>query len=166
MPPANHPLKMAEAESRSPMFTDELERQLDSGLRVPLPKDWRSLLITEFFLITDSSKSYIKVFPRSEYEKFIAKIDSNTKLDEKARNRHHEAIASSCKMVQLDSAGRLSLPAKFCEEIGIKGVNAKVTLKGAHKTFNIWNPAKLKKREQKPARNGHATPDAKIFLGV
>src|SRR5205823_7064644 len=92
---------MAEAESRMPMFTDELERQLDSGLRVPLPKDWRSLLITEFFLITDSSKSYIKAFPRSEYEHFIAKIDSNPKLDETARNKHHEAIASSCKLVQL-----------------------------------------------------------------
>ena len=148
------------------MFTDELERQLDSGLRVPLPKDWRSLLITEFFLITDSSKSYIKVFPRSEYEKFIAKIDANPKLDETARNKHHEAIASSCKLVQLDNVGRLTLPAKFCEEIGIKGANPTVTLKGAHKTFNIWNPAKLKKMERKPIGKGRALPSPKIFLGV
>jgi DNA-binding transcriptional regulator/RsmH inhibitor MraZ len=160
---------MAEAESRSPMFTDELERQLDSGLRVPLPKDWRSLLITEFFLITDSSNSFIKAFPRSEYEKFIAKIESDTSLDETTRNEHLEEIASACKMAQLDNAGRLTLPAKFCEEIGIRGKNPTVTLKGAAKTFNIWNPARLQKKQdakRKLAATGRAPLSAKKFLGV
>jgi DNA-binding transcriptional regulator/RsmH inhibitor MraZ len=160
---------MAEAESRSPMFTDELERQLDSGLRVPLPKDWRSLLITEFFLITDSSKSFIKAFPRSEYETFIAKIESDPTLDATARNELHEEIASSCKLVELDNAGRLTLPSKFCEEIGIVGKNATVVLKGSNRTFNIWNPAKLAAKQlakQQLAEAGHAPQSGKKLLGV
>jgi len=160
---------MAEAESRMPMFTDELERQLDSGLRVMLPKDWRSLNITDFVLISDSSSSFIKVLPQSEYDKFVTKIESNTEIDEFTRNQHLEEIGSSCKQVQLDSAGRLSLPANMCAEIGIGEKNPTVILKGAVRTFNIWNPARLKKKleaKQKLAESGEAQLSAKKFLGV
>ena len=159
---------MAVAESRMPMFTDELERQLDSGLRVMLPKDWRGLNITDFVLISDSSSSVIKVFPQSEYDKFVAKIESNTSLDELTRNEHLEEIGSTCKKVQLDNAGRLALPANMCAEIGIGEKNPTVILKGAVRTFNIWNPARLKERneaKQKLVDSGRAL-SAKKFLGV
>ena len=160
---------MAEAESRMPMFTDELERQLDSGLRVMLPKDWRGLNITDFVLISDSSSSFIKVLPQSEYDKIVAKIESDPKLDELTRNEHLEEIGSTCKKVQLDSAGRMALPANMCAEIGVGEKNPTVILKGAVRTFNIWNPTRLKKRQearQKLADSGRAPMSAKKFLGV
>jgi DNA-binding transcriptional regulator/RsmH inhibitor MraZ len=160
---------MAEAESRLPMFTDELERQLDSGLRVMLPKDWRSLNITDFVLISDSSSSFIKVFPQSEYDKFVAKIESDPMLDEQTRNEHLEEIGSTCKKVELDNAGRLALPANMCAEIGIGEKNPTVILKGAVRTFNVWNPARLKKKQeakQKLADTGRTPLSAKKFLGV
>ena len=158
---------MAEAESK-PMFTDELERQLDSGLRVMLPKDWRSLNITQFVMISDSSSSFIKVFPQTEYDKFVAKIEFNDDLDELTRNEHLEELGSTCKKVQTDSAGRLALPANFCAEIGVGEKNPTVILKGAVRTFNIWNPARLKKRNEaklKLTESGRAL-SAKKFLGV
>src|SRR5882757_6488808 len=139
---------MTEAESRLPMFTDELERQLDSGLRVVLPKDWRSLNITDFVLISDSSSSFVKVFPQSEYDKFVAKIESDPTLDEQTRNEHLEEIGSTCKKVELDNAGRLALPANMCADIGIGEKNPTVILKGAVRTFNVWNPARLKKKQE------------------
>jgi DNA-binding transcriptional regulator/RsmH inhibitor MraZ len=160
---------MAETESRLPMFTDELERQLDSGLRVMLPKDWRSLNITDFVLISDSSSSFIKVLPQSEYDRFVAKIESNSDLDEQTRNEHLEEIGSTCKKVQLDSAGRMALPANMCAEIGIGEKNPTVILKGAVRTFNIWNPARLKKKleaKQQLTAAGHSQLSAKKFLGV
>jgi DNA-binding transcriptional regulator/RsmH inhibitor MraZ len=151
------------------MFNDELERTLDSGLRVMLPKDWRSLKITEFFLVSDSSSSFIKAFPRSEYDRFIAKIEDNTALDETERNEHLEEIGSKCKRVQLDSAGRLALPAEFCAEIGVGSQKPDVVLKGAVRTFNIWNPSKLAARVQarkKMSEAGQPRVSAKKFLGV
>ncbi len=158
---------MAEAESK-PTFTDELERQLDSGLRVMLPKDWRSLDISKFVMISDSTSSFIKVFPIAEYEKFAAKIEFNEKLDELTRNEHLEDLASQCKKTQLDSAGRLALPADFCAEIGVGEKNPTVVLRGAHRTFNIWNPVRLKQRDEakrKLVESGRAL-SAKKFLGV
>jgi DNA-binding transcriptional regulator/RsmH inhibitor MraZ len=134
-----------------------------------LPKDWRSLNITDFVLISDSSSSFIKVLPQSEYDRFVAKIESNPSLDELTRNEHLEEIGSTCKKVQLDGSGRLALPATMCAEIGVGEKNPGVILKGAVRTFNIWNPARLKKRQdakQKLADTGRAPLSAKKFLGV
>jgi DNA-binding transcriptional regulator/RsmH inhibitor MraZ len=159
---------MAEAESR-PMFTDEHERMLDSGLRVMLSKDWRGLKITEFYLISDSSSSFVKAFPRSEFDRWVAKIEDDPTLDEETRNKHLEELASNCKKVQIDSAGRLALPAGLCAEIGVGEKNPAVILTGAVRTFNIWNPARLKARkaaEQKMAEAGQPSLSVKKFLGV
>ena len=160
---------MAETESRLPMFTDELERTLDSGLRVALPKDWRSLQITEFFLISDSSSSFVKAFPRSEYDKFIAKIEGDGSLAEDVRNELLEEIGSGCKRVTLDSSGRLALPSEFCAKIGVGTDKPAVILKGAVRTFNIWNPTKLANRQEASAKMavaGQPRKTAKQFLGV
>lgn len=160
---------MAETESQKPMFTDELVRTLDSGLRVMLPKDWRSLNVTEFFLISGSSSSFIKAFPRSEYDKFIAKIEDDTSLSEDVRNELLEEIGSACKRVTLDASGRLTLPPEFCAKIGVGTEKPDVVLKGAVRTFNIWNPTKLamhREASTKMADAGKPRMSAKQFLGV
>jgi DNA-binding transcriptional regulator/RsmH inhibitor MraZ len=160
---------MAEAEIQPPMFNGELERLLDSGLRVMLPKDWRSLKITEFFLISDSTSSFVKALPRSEYDRFVAKIESDTKLTEKERNEHLEEIGSACKRVLLDNSGRLAVPAELCAEIGVGAEKPQIILKGAVRTFNMWNPARLAARQQarkKMTDTGGGRVGAKEFLGV
>ncbi len=151
------------------MFTDQIERTLDAGQRVVLPKDWREQGIAEFFLISDSTGAFIKAFPRSEYDKAIAKIEADPNLDEAVRQQHLEEIGSECKRVKLDNAHRLALPDDLCANIGVSVDKPAVILKGAVKTFNIWNPAKLAERTGARAALAVAgTPalSAKKFLGV
>lgn len=160
---------MAEAASQLPTFNGEIERVLDSGLRVMLPKDWRSHKITEFFVFSDSTSSFVKALPRYEYDRYIAKIENNPSLTERARNEFLEEVGSTFTRVLLDSAGRLALPANLCKEIGVGPEKPDVTLMGAVKGFNIWNPAKLAARKQlrqKMAASGEAPVSAKEFLGV
>jgi DNA-binding transcriptional regulator/RsmH inhibitor MraZ len=160
---------MAEPASHPPTFNGELERMLDSGLRVMLPKDWRSHKITEFFVFSDSTSSFVKVLPRFEYDRYIAKIETNEDLTEKERNEFLEEVGSTFTRVLLDSAGRLALPAEICEKIEVGANHPKVILKGAVRTFNIWNPAKLTARQQlrqKMADTGQGPMSAKEFLGV
>lgn len=164
---------MTETESQQPRFLSGLERQLDSDLRVVLPKEWRSLKITDFVLTTDSSKSFISAIPTFVFDRYIAKIESNTALDddETERGNYLEVIGSTCVPAQLDNAGRLKLPFELCNEIGISDEEP-VMLRGAVRTFRIWNMSKLQKSEAKrdKLRTTPAAPvntaSAKKFLGL
>jgi DNA-binding transcriptional regulator/RsmH inhibitor MraZ len=160
---------MAEASAQQPTFNGELERTLDSGFRVMLPKDWRSHRITEFFVFSDSTSSFVKVLPRSEYDRYITKIQTNTSLSERERNEFLEEVGSTFTRVLVDNMGRLPLPAALCAKIGVGGDNPKVIFKGAVTSFNIWNPAKLAARDQlreRMAESGTPPVSAKTFLGV
>ena len=152
-----------------PIFTDQIERLLDAAQRVVLPKDWREQGIAEFFLISDSTSSFIKAFPRSEYDKAIAKIENDPTLEENVRQQHLEEINSSCKRVKLDTANRLVLPDDLCADIGVDAKSPQLVLKGAGKTFNIWNAAKLAEHcaaRKAMAASGNPALSAKKFLGV
>ncbi len=156
-------------DTTQPIFTDLFERTLDAGQRVVLPKDWRDQGITELFMISDSTGSFIKVFPRAEYDKAVAKIVNDTTLNEKVRGQHLEEIGSECKRVKLDNANRLVLPDQLCADIGVSSDKPSLVLKGAVNTFNIWNPAKLANHaaaRKALAAAGTPAMSAKEFLGV
>ena len=130
-----------------PKFDADLERTLDNGLRMVVPPDWREFGIPEFFLVRDSTNSFIKAFPPSEFDKIINQIEQECGNDLERLHDEMEAIGSVSKRVKLDSAGRFAVPADMCEAIGIGTKGPKVLLKGAVRTFNIWNPAKYAERE-------------------
>ena len=130
-----------------PKFDADLERTLDNGLRMVVPPDWREFGIPEFFLVRDSNNSFIKAFPPSEYDKIINQIEQECGSDLERLHEEMEAIGSVSKRVKLDTAGRLAVPADMCEAIGVGTKGPKVLLKGAVRTFNIWNPAKYAERE-------------------
>ena len=135
---------MASIEPLTPTFHDEFERLLDSGWRIVLPKDWRSLKVTEFIAIENSASSAIRVFPRAEFEKHVVKIETNPELKEKVRNDLLEEFGSRSKRVVPDKEGRLTLPQGLCAKIGISpDNNPKVVLRGAVRCFVIWNAEKL-----------------------
>lgn len=162
---------MTETESRQPRFLSGLERSLDSNLRVVLTKEWRSLEITDFVLTTDSSKSFIAVIPTTVFDQFIAKIESNDKLEEDERGNHLEVIGSTCHDAKLDDAGRLKLPLELCKEIGISDKKP-VMVRGAVRTFRVWNMDKFQKSEAKREKLRTTpvapvnTASAKKFLGL
>jgi DNA-binding transcriptional regulator/RsmH inhibitor MraZ len=160
---------MAAPKSDQPMFTGEHPRTLDVGLRVILPKDWRSLKITEFFLISGSAEPYIKAMPRSEYDKAVAEITSDPSLSRAQRNIHLRSLGSKCTRVILDSSGRMTLPAELCKEIGVSAEKPDVTLQGAVLSFEIWNSKGLEhweRRQARPDDSGLPRMNVKEFLGV
>ena len=131
-----------------PKFDAEVERPLDNGLRLVMPPDWREYNVPEFFLVTDSSGSFIKAYPATEFDKFINQIEAECGSDLARLNEEMEAIGSVSKRVKVDSAGRMALPSDFCAAIGLPAKGPKVLLKGAMRTFNIWNPAKYAERDE------------------
>lgn len=131
-----------------PKFDAEIERTLDNGLRMVVPPDWREYGIPEFFLVRDSSNSFIKAFPPAEIDKIIAQIEQECGHDLERLHEEMEAIGSVAKRVKVDAAGRLAIPSEYLSSIGIDPKGPKeVLLKGAFRTFNIWNPAKYAERE-------------------
>jgi DNA-binding transcriptional regulator/RsmH inhibitor MraZ len=131
-----------------PKFDAEVERSLDNGLRLVVPPDWREFGIPEFFLVRDSSNSFIKAFPPAEYDKIIDQIERECGSDLERLHEEMEAIGSVSKRVKVDSAGRMAIPSELCEAIGLEAKSPKVLLKGAVRTFNIWNPTKYADREK------------------
>ncbi len=160
---------MTAAASQLPMFTGEHPRSLDSALRVSLPKDWRSLQITEFYLISGSAESYIKAMPRADYESKVAEIMGDNSLTREERNAHLRNLGSQCQKVMLDSSGRLTVPADLCKEIEVSADEPSVVFAGAITGFEIWRPETFKdwkRRQTSPKTKGKAHLDVKKFLGV
>jgi DNA-binding transcriptional regulator/RsmH inhibitor MraZ len=160
---------MTAAAPTLPMFSGEHPRSLDSALRVSLPKDWRSLQIEEFYLISGSAECYIKAMPRQDYESKVAEILNDPKLPREVKNSHMRDLGSQCQKVFLDSAGRITVPADLCKEIGIGADEPNMVFVGAITGFEIWRPDTFKdwkRRRALPKAKGKAHLDVKKFLGV
>ena len=151
-----------------PMFTGEHSRTLDVGLRVNLPKDWRSLKITEFFLISGSAEPYIRVMPRSEYEKAVASITEAVDLNPREKNICLRELGK-CLRTQLDSSGRLTLPAELCARIGVGTKSPDVILRGTVLNFEVWKPkdiADWEKKQAEPDEHGNPRMNVHDVLGL
>jgi DNA-binding transcriptional regulator/RsmH inhibitor MraZ len=160
---------MTAAAFHLPMFTGEHPRSLDSALRVSLPKDWRGLQITEFYLISGSAESYIKAMPREDYESKVAEIMNDPKLDRLTKNSHLRSLGSQCQKAILDSSGRLTVPSDLCDEIGIGADKPNMVFVGAVTGFEIWHPDTFKdwkRRQASTKAKGKEHMDVKKFLGV
>ena len=160
---------MAATHTEPPMFTGEHARLVDAGLRVILPKDWRSLKITEFFLIPGSADPFIKAMTPAEYAAKVAEIKSATSLTPLNRNRHLRSLGHQCVRVRLDSAGRLTVPSDFCKKIAVNAAKPDVVLVGAVDGFEIWTPkdfAKWKRAQGEPDESGQPRMNVQEFLGI
>ena len=159
---------MTASKPDQPMFTGEHPRTLDVGLRVNLPKDWRSLNIKEFILISGSAEPYIRVMPRSEYEKAVASITEAVDLNPREKNICLRELGK-CLRTQLDSSGRLTLPADLCTKIGVGTKSADVILRGTVLNFEVWKPKDITDWEQKqaePDEHGNPRMNVQDFLGL
>ena len=151
------------------MFTGEHDRLVDAGLRVILPKDWRSLKITEFFLIPGSADPLIKAMTRAEYAAKVAEIKGDASLSRLKRNTHLRSLGHQCARVLLDTAGRLTVPSDFCKKIAVSAARPDVVLVGAVEGFEIWNPkdfAKWKRTQGEPDEAGQSRMNVQEFLGI
>ena len=160
---------MAATQTEQPMFTGAHERLLDPALRVILPKGWRSLKITEFYLIPGSAETFIKAMPRAEYESKVAEIKDDASLSRLQRNTYLRDLGFQCTHVLLDSAGRFILPSDLCKKIAVSADKPDIVLLGVVDGFEIWHPkdfAKWKRNQTAPMGTGQSRMNVQEFLGV
>jgi DNA-binding transcriptional regulator/RsmH inhibitor MraZ len=160
---------MADADTLPPTFLDRFERLLDGGWRVVLPKDWRSLKVTEFIVIENSAGSAIHVLTRADFEKRIARVETDHQDNVEKLNEELGKIGPAAKRVVLDKEGRLTLPQSLCAKIGISPENPGLVLMGAVRSFTIWNAEKLERIESLRAAlaaegHGQSTPQKTLGL--
>ncbi len=144
MPPSEPPNTMVEHDSSEPIFCDQFEHKLDAAWRIVLPKDWRSLKVTEFFVTPSSVSSgavSLRVAPRRAWEGYFEVLRAKYPGPENAAklSGRYEELCASSKRVVPDKEGRLLIPESLWTKIGVSPQNPHLTLRGAYNTFRIWN---------------------------
>ena len=115
----------------APVFMGEFCHAIDGKNRITIPSSWR--FVTELFLIPSTSNPCLTVMTRTELDRIRAKASTYPGPQRMAVLRH---IGSQGHQVELDKAGRLSLPENVCKQLKLSG---EVTMSGALETFEIWN---------------------------
>ncbi len=115
-----------------PVFMRDYRIAVDPQWRVTVPSAWRFAQRAELFIRV--KKNHLVVMPRSEVERFRAKADE---LDGTNRTALLAAWARTTDQTKIDSAGRITLPKDWAQQVGIK-TGAKVVMAGVTENFQIW----------------------------
>ncbi len=122
-------------------FVGRFEHSLDSKHRVVLPRKFRSQLGEAVYLAPQGNS--LAVYSEEEFERrserLVALIESK-EVPPAARL----ALASSSELIELDSAGRITIPRRHREEVGLEG---DVVVAGALKHVEIWDRTAFEEHE-------------------
>ena len=119
------------------LFTGTKEYNVDEKGRVVLPTRYREVLSGDIMIFKDIQSNCINVYPYKEYEKYISTIyDENDMIDRETKLLINRVI-SRAEAVQLDKQGRIMIPQKMRDSIGIE---KDVFVSGAIKSIEIWTP--------------------------
>ncbi|MEX1376970.1 MAG: division/cell wall cluster transcriptional repressor MraZ [Eubacteriales bacterium] len=116
------------------MFVGTKEYSVDEKGRVVLPPKYRDDLAGEIIIFKDIVSNCIRVYPYEEYEKYIAELDNEVLSDKNAEILLDRAI-SRAESVQLDKQGRIMIPQKMRDSVGI---DKEVLVIGKRTRFEIW----------------------------
>jgi len=119
------------------MFVGTKEYSVDEKGRVVLPPKYRDDLAGEIMIFKDIVYDCIRVYPYTEYEKYIAELDNEILSDRNAEILLDRAI-SRAESVQLDKQGRIMIPQKMRDSIGI---DKEVLVIGKRTRFEVWTKA-------------------------
>jgi len=115
------------------MFSGAHSHHVDDKGRTKMPQRFASRLGAEF-VATRGMHGCIWVFPREEWEKVLAKLQSDSLVDGRALTlqRFFLGTASECS---LDPQGRLLIPPVLREYAGI---DSEILIIGACAKIEIW----------------------------
>ena len=138
---------MAVAQTMPIIFANRYEHATDGQARVQVPSKWRPASGQERYFVQlcehRSAGRHLRVLPMEEALRLRDQLsrqgENDPGLDDKKR-----ALASEMEIVDLDSAGRISLPEKMAKAADI-GKNETVMLASAFSYFEIWNLARYAK---------------------
>jgi MraZ protein len=118
------------------MFVGEYQHTLDSKGRVSLPAKFRSKL-TGSVTVAKGLDNALYVFPPEEYERFTAGLLEKADFDPRVRGLRRYFM-SGADEVDLDSAGRISLPPHLRDHANL---SKDVAVIGNGSRIEMWDAA-------------------------
>lgn len=118
-------------------FIGQAQTAIDGKGRSSFPREFRRQLSAadgNEFVVTRGPNQTLRLFVLSEYEKFMADLDSRS--DRRQADLVRRALCAT--FVELDGQNRILLPKKLLEIAGLKDEVLYVQASG--KTLELWNP--------------------------
>jgi MraZ protein len=116
------------------MFLGDYQHTLDAKGRVSLPAKFRADM-TGKLVVAKGFEGCLYVYSADEYNRFIEGLVASGDFDPKKR-RVRRFFTSGSTETELDSAGRISLPANLREYAGLK---KDVEVTGNGNRIEIWD---------------------------
>ena len=127
------------------MFSGKAYHTIDAKGRLFIPAMYREELGNSFIVAKGFTDPYLIVYPQSEGETFIEKVDE-LGLDKRARSLK-KYFMMSANPTELDAQGRFVLSKEHRE---FAGLTKEVIVLGMNKTIEIWDRALLEKQTEQP----------------
>lgn len=116
------------------MFLGDYQHTLDAKGRVSLPAKFRADMTGKLVVVNGLDRC-LYVYPADEYAEFVRDLVSQEDFEPRVRKVRRFFTAGAVE-VELDSAGRVSLPPKLREYAGL---GRDVSITGNGNRIEIWN---------------------------
>lgn len=136
------------AEGGLPAFTWQYTYKLDSQKRVAFPSEWRPADPKTLFTLVlwphqgaGRNHAYVYGLSQRRFQELLAKLEKAGMGDARA-GALRRAIFGNSTTMPLDASGRLVLPVRMADAIGL---NKEVLFVGTGADFEIWDPGLYEK---------------------
>jgi MraZ protein len=121
------------------LLSGEFDHTLDPKGRITLPARYREYFQRGAVLVRlQENEPCVRVYHPESWTEFDAKyIEPLNAFESEADNRRTRRIYSGLDLVEPDKQGRVLIPAKRIDELGLSG---KVKILGNRTHLEIWNP--------------------------
>ena len=116
------------------VFTGKAEHTIDAKGRVFIPAMYRVELGNTFVVAKGFSEPYLSIYPMSEWEALIAKIDA-IGMDQQTRHIKRYIMINSTQ-TEMDAQGRIILSKEYRE---FANLSKNILLLGMGKTIEVWD---------------------------
>lgn len=120
------------------MFLGDYQHTLDAKGRVSLPAKFRAQLGDRRIVVAKGVDNELWVYPLEQYQEFIQELSERADFDVRLRKVRRFFTAGAVEM-DLDSAGRISVPAQWREWAGL---SKDVAVIGNNKRIELWDAAR------------------------
>ncbi len=117
------------------MFLGQYDHSIDSKSRLTVPVRFRAALASGAYIVQGFERN-LMVYTTESFEKLAKRAYSHTMTNSEARAMRR-VVFGGAREVNLDSAGRLLIPAFLLDYAGL---DSDATIIGTGEYFEIWNP--------------------------
>ena len=140
-------------------FHGTFEHTLDAKNRLTVPSKFRSTLSGSVFLVK-GAEPCLSVYPAETYEAMAQAALAQMNPLSAQKREFSRLFYANAMSLELDGAGRIMLPAKFMEHVGI--TSRDVVVAGAGDCLELWDRATW---ESYDAELAQRAPDLTASLG-